>query len=385
MIKQIYLDHAAATPMDERVLKVMTSSMANEFENPSAIYLSGRAARSRMAEYRHAAARQIGARPAEVIFVPGSTEANNLALYGIGSSYPGSKILISAIEHPSVSAAAQSHAHKVIPVDKNGLVDESRLASLVEDDVSLISVIYANNEFGTIQNLKNISRLVASVRQERRLKGNDLPLLLHTDAVQAAQYLDIKVDKLGVDLMTIGAAKLYGPKQIALLYCRGGASLTALVKGGGQERGIRSGTENIAAMAGLVAALELSQSLAKAESRRLKPLAIKLIAGCLEIPDSKLIGHPKQRLVNNVAVSFAGIDGESAVMMLDEHGIQCSTGAACSARNEEASVAIKAMGYSNEQAASTLRFSLGRSTSVDDIDRTVDLLKHIVSKLRSSN
>jgi cysteine desulfurase len=379
-MRQIYLDYAAATPMDPEVLKAMEPFFSERFYNPSAGYLAGRDSRRRLEYIRHKAAIVMGSRPAEIIFTAGATEANNLAIQGVMHQFPQAKVLTSAIEHESVLEPARLFAHREIPTDQNGLIILNKLSNLVDDETVLISVMLVNNEIGTIQPLKEIADLVENISKQRQAQGNKLPLYLHTDAAQAANYLDLHVSRLGIDMMSINGGKIYGPKQSGILYVKAGTKLKPLIIGGGQEFGLRSGTENIAAAAGLATALQTAQARRAAEVRRLTALRVeleKLLAA--QLPASVINGY-KNRAPHLISVTIPGSDNERLMMELDEAGIMCAVGSACSAGRDEASHVLTAIGLSEAVARSTLRFSLGRQTTMNEIKKVAGQLAKLAPK-----
>lgn len=374
-MRQIYLDHAAATPLDPAVLEVMKPYVTERFYNPSAVYLAARDVAKDLAGARSRIAQIIGSRPVEVTFTAGGTEANNLAISGVMRRYPGSKVVVSAIEHDSVLKTAQQYEHAIAPVNEQGVVDLGLLRGLIDDTTVLVSVMYANNEIGTIQPIADVVRLVNEVRADRKQQGIDLPLLVHTDAAQAANYLDIHVSRLGVDLMTLNGGKIYGPKQSGALYVRGGFELEPLIYGGGQEHGLRSGTENVAGAIGFAEALERAQSMRREEARRLQELQNYFFARlAAEIPSAIVNGWRKKRLPNNVHVTIPGQDNERLLFALDAQGILAAAGSACSASSEASSHVLLACGLSEAAARSSLRFTMGRATTKADIDATVSAL-----------
>ena len=377
----IYLDHAAATPLDEDVLAAMLPYFHDQFYNPSATYLSAVQVRKDIDAARALVASILGARASEIVFTAGGTEANNLAIHGLMRRFPGKTVLVSAIEHESVLAAAGQYDHRLIPVRPDGIVDLIALERLITDDTVLLSVMYANNEVGTIQPLREISQLIQKVLQQRRTAGNTLPLLFHTDAAQAGNYLDLHVSRLGVDLMTLNGGKIYGPKQSGVLWGRSGIELLPLVYGGGQERGLRSGTENVPSIIGFARALEQAQAKRHEEARRLQTLQQLFYEQLADaLPQAVVNGSLKKRLPNNVHVTIPGADNERILMQLDEQGIMAAAGSACSASNEEPSHVLRAMGISEIDAQASLRFTMGRSTDEAAIRRTVAVLGDIVAK-----
>lgn len=376
----IYLDYAAATPLDGRVLTAMRPYFAEAFFNPAATYTAARRVREAVDAARAVVAGVLGARPTDILFTAGGTEANNLALHGIMQQYPGKKLLVSAVEHESVISVARAYTHAVVPVRADGLIDFEALRNQIDDETVLISVMYANNEVGTIQPLREVAAVVRQVLEQRRRAGNTLPLYLHTDATQAANYLDLHVSRLGVDLMTLNGGKIYGPKQSGVLYACSGVTLRPLLLGGGQERGYRSGTENVPGIVGFSKALEIAQDMRSDEVRRIGELQ-RLFFALLEekIPTAIINGSRKKRLPNNVHVTLPSHDNERLLMALDEAGIMAAAGSACAASDEEPSHVLRAMGIAVSDAQSSLRFTLGRGTTEQDIRAAVDILHTLVA------
>lgn len=377
----IYLDYAAATPLDPEVLAAMQPYFSERFYNPSATYLAAQDVRSDLEKARAAVAHWFGARPSEIVFTAGGTEANNLAIRGVMQQFPGANLVISAIEHESVLATAQGYDHQLASVTPAGIVDVDALVKLVNDQTVLVSVMYANNETGTIQPIRQISQALETVRQARKQAGNDLPLYLHADAAQAAAYLDLHAARLGVDLMTINAGKIYGPKQVGALFVSSRLQLKPQITGGGQERNIRSGTENVAGAIGLAKALDLVQQRREAEVRRLQGLQkmfFDLLAA--KFPDSVVNGSQKHRLPNNVHVTFPAQDNERLIFQLDAEGILCAAGSACTASSDEPSHVLKAMGKSDVDAQSSLRFTMGRQTTEADIRAVIQTLHNLLNQ-----
>lgn len=368
----IYLDYAAATPVDERVLAAMQPYFTENFYNPSATYLVAKAVAKDLAEARSKVAYWLGARPTEIIFTAGGTEANNLAVRGVMQKYPDANIVVSAVEHESVLAPAQLYDCRIAPVGKDGSVDLVKLAELIDENTVLVSVMYANNEVGTIQPIREIAQII---KDKRAGRTSQTPLYFHTDACQAANYLDLHASRLGVDMMTLNGGKIYGPKQSGALFVHSSVELEPLILGGGQERNMRSGTENVAASIGLSVALDAVQTMRHDESQRLQKLQKHFIEQLTaKIPDILINGSLKKRLPNNVHITIPGTDNERLLVQLDEAGILAAAGSACSASDEEPSHVLRAMGISSEDAQSSLRFTMGRATDEQVIDRTVDAL-----------
>lgn len=369
MKRSIYMDYAAATPVDERVLAAMQPYYNEQFYNPSATYLAARRIKTVVDNARARVAALLGTRSVEVHFVPGATAANAAALQGIMAQYPDKQLLVSSIEHPSVLDFVGQYHGAEIPVTPEGVTDVTALERLLGDDVVLVSVMYANNEVGTIQPLREIGQLVARVREARRQAGNDLPLYLHSDASQAANYLDLHVSRLGVDLMVLNGAKIYGPKQSGILYVRTGVPVAP-----------HGGTDNVPNIVGFARALEIAQASRHEESQRLHTLQQQFM-NLLEqqLPAARINGSRKVRLPSNVHITIPGQDNERLLMALDEAGIMAAAGSACLASSEEPSHVLKAMGASDEDAQSSLRFTLGRDTTEADVRRVVDVLASLVA------
>lgn len=378
-MKRTYLDYAATTPVAPEVLSAMLPYFHDTPGNPSAIYAEGQQARQAIETARSAVARLINARPDELFFVSGGTEADNTALTGIvqAGDGKGRHIITTSIEHHAVLETChflekQGTTVTILAVNKDGIVDPQAIAASIKPETILVSVIMANNEIGTIQNIAAISDIT-------RKSG----VYLHTDAVQAVGRLPVDVQALGVDLLSISAHKLYGPKGIGALYVRKGTRLSPIIWGGGQERGKRSGTENVPGIVGLGRAAQLAGESMTTEAERLTALRDRLISGVLSsIPDSHLNGHPTQRLPNNANFSFSNIEGESICLNLDLAGISASPGSACSSTSTAPSHVLLALGLPHNQVFGSLRLSLGRWTTEADIDRVLQTLPGIVHRLR---
>jgi cysteine desulfurase len=378
-MKQHYFDYAASTPMDTDVLAAMQPYLTTQFYNPSAEYLAAKEVRQALEHARTTVSRVLGTRPSEVYFTAGGTEANNMALQGIMRQYPDANVVVSAIEHSSVLEPAKLFDAQIAPVSSKGIIDLAALEKRIDEKTVLVSIMYANNEIGTVQPIRKIANFLQFVREERRKKGNKLPLFLHTDACQAANYLDLHVSRLGVDLMTLNGSKIYGPKQSGALYVRAGIVLQPLVLGGGQEHGLRSGTENVAGAVGFAAALQKTEKVKRDESDRLKQLRDNLISQLWVLtPNIKINGHEKLRLPNNIHVLIPDCDNERLVMELDERGIICAAGSACSASSEEPSHVLKAIGLSDKDAQSSIRITMGRGTTLKDTKTLAEVLTEVL-------
>ncbi len=371
--------------MHDSVKEVMNKYLSEQFYNPSSTYLLAQQVKKDINDARKTVAHWLGAKPAEIIFTAGATESNNLAIRGVMEKFPSANVVVSAIEHEAVLLPSTKYECKVAPVDSKGRLTLSKLAEHVDDQTALVSIIYANNEIGTIQSLSDVSKLIKDVRHDRKLRGVRQPLYLHTDAVQATNYLDMHVSKLGVDLMTLSGAKIYGPKQMGCLYVRGGTKLEPLIYGGGQEKSLRGGTENVAGIIGFAKAIELVQADRHSEVKRLGELRNKLMKTLVDsLEGVQVAGTMKKRLPNNLNISFPGINGERLVMELDERGVMVATGAACEASNNEPSYVLKALGQSDQKASSSLRISLGRDTNVSEIEKAGKTIVDVVKSLRQN-
>lgn len=377
---QIYLDYAAATAMDLRVLSAMQPYFTDNFYNPSAGYLAAKAVNNSLGMARGEIAKVLGVRPAEVVFTAGGTEANNLAIDGVVRQFPDAHVVVSAIEHDSVLVPAQAYAYSEALVGPDGIIAVDKLKETITDQTVLVSVMYANNEIGTIQPLVKIAQIINEIRLERMHNGNTRPLYFHTDACQAANYLHVYANTLGVDMMTINSGKIYGPKQCGALFVKSTVKVHPQIRGGGQERGMRSGTENMAGIVGFAKALQITTDIREAETKRIAVLQQLFIEQLSQkLPQSKLNGSLANRLVNNVHITIPGTDNERIIYELDERGIQCAAGSACSASKSETSHTLRAIGLSDKDAQSSLRFTMGRQTSRVAVLRAVDTLVKLVA------
>lgn len=370
----VYLDYAAATPLDERVLAAMQPYLTDKFYNPSAAYAAARSVRGDVEAARAAMARIIGAKPAEVICTAGATESINLAVHSLRAAYPDGHFITTAIEHPAVLGSVSSvRRHTLLPVTGSGRLDVSELLKAITDETVLVSVGYVNNEVGTVQPLAAIAGAIRAVRERRMAGGNERPIFFHTDASQALGHLDVHASRLGIDMMTLNAGKAYGPKRSGLLYASAAVPLRPLVKGGGQERGIRSGTEHVADTIGMAAAFELAAAGRAAETKRLQALrrfAIeRLQAG---VAAAIINGDLKRCAPHILNLSIPGVDGERMLMELDERGFMVATGSACAANKDMKSHVLSAMGLADELISGSLRLSFGRTTTEDDISSAIE-------------
>jgi len=373
----IYLDYAAATPVDPQVLEAMEPFFVEQFYNPSATYQAARGVAAELKQARATVAHWLGARANEIIFTAGGTEANNLAIDGILRQYPNGNVVVSAIEHESVLAPAHQFDCREVSVGADGLLNLAALENAIDENTVLVSIMYANNEVGTVQPLKEVAQIIARKRTARKSK---LPLYVHTDACQAANYLDLHVSRLGVDMLTLNGGKIYGPKQSGVLYVGAHVKLQPQILGGGQERNLRSGTENVAQSVGLAKALDLAQSMRHEESARLSKLQQVFIEKLEAVPGVIINGSRKKRLPNNVHITIEGSDNERVLVQLDEAGILAAAGSACSASNEEPSHVLRAMGISDRDAQASLRFTMGRQTTLEAVTKTAATLQQLIAR-----
>jgi len=374
----IYLDNAASTPVHEKVIEEMVPYFREQYGNPSSIHRHGRFANMAIQNARKRIASLINAHNNEILLTSGGTESNNTAIYGIASQSKGKHIITSSIEHdailePCKRLEKEGYTISFLPVDKHGFVDPEDLKKEISSDTCLITIMYANNEVGTIQSIK---KMVQIAREKN--------IIFHTDAVQAVGKIPIDVKELGVDLLSISSHKINGPKGVGALYIRNGVKISPLILGGGQENGLRSGTENVASIVGFGTACALAKNNMDENSIHLKKLTAKLTTRILhEIPSTTLNGHPDMRTPNNTHFTFFGINGEDLIIKLDEHKISASTGSACSVKIQKASHVLKAMGFSHEQVTGSLRLTVGITNTEQEIDETVDTLKKVVRELRA--
>ena len=379
MNKEIYLDNSATTMTDERVFEAMKPFFNVYYGNPGSMHHKGLEAKKALDASREIIADILNCQPKEVIFTAGGTESINLAIKGVVYALKdkGNHIITQTTEHPAVLETCEfleKEGFKVtyLDVDKYGMISLDDLKNAITDETILVSIMYANNEIGTIQPLKEISEIC---------KENKV--YFHTDACQASGLLDMNVQNLGVDLMTINGSKVYGPKGIGMLYVRSGTKIKPLIHGGGQENKLRSGTENIPAIVGFAKALEIAQEEKHSEVERLTKLRDRLIKEVLEtIPKCFLNGHPTKRLPNNANISILEIEGEAILLYLDEEGICASSGSACTSKTLDPSHVVIATGYPYEAAHGSIRFSLGRHTTEEGVDKLLKVLPGIVQNLR---
>lgn len=374
--REVYLDYAAATPVDPEVAAAMAPYLAERFWNPSAPYSRAREVRDDVERARASIARALGARPDCLTFTAGATEANNLAFAAVEGH-----VVVDAIEHESVLACAATHARRTVRVGTDGLVDPAVVARAIRPETELVSVELANGEIGCVQPVREIARVVAAERARRLEAGERTPIYLHSDASQAAGALSVNVSSLGVDMLTLSAAKLYGPKQVGVLWASEDVRLRPLVYGGGQEGGVRSGTENVAGIVGVARALELAIERRASESAHLTALRERLRSRILElVPWAHVSGpsNPKRRLPGLLSVSFAGIEARRLVIALEREGVFVGTGSACAASRMRVSHVLEAIGMPRELAEGSLRLTLGRPTTEEDVDHAAEAIGRAV-------
>jgi len=379
-LRKVYLDHSATTPVRSEVAELVLRYMTDTFGNPSSVHGFGREARKGVEEARERVASLINADPREIVFTSGGTEADNLAIKGVAlaNRKKGRHIITSAIEHHAVLHTCEflekeGYEVTVLGVDSAGLVSPDDLKAALRDDTILVSIMMANNEMGAIQPIKEL----AAIARERGV-------YFHTDAVQAVGQVKVDVEELGVDLLSLSAHKIYGPKGVGALYVRRGTKIKPIAHGGGHERRMRAGTENVPGIVGLGLAAKLAQEELEDRRRHLLKLRDKLIEGILDrVEDVRLNGPREERLPNNVNISFAYVEGESILLNLDLQGIAASSGSACTSGSLEPSHVLLAMGISHELAHGSVRMSLGTGNSEEDIDYVLEVLPSIIERLRS--
>jgi cysteine desulfurase len=374
----IYLDNAASTQIHDDVLDSMLPYLKEQYGNPSSIHRYGRLTRKAIHKARKQIASLINADPAEILITSGGTESNNTALVGISSQFPDSQIITSSIEHDAILEPCKKLNSKgfqvdYLPVDKSGMINIEDLKNMISKKTSLVSVMFGNNEVGTIQPISEITKIC-----------HENNVFFHTDAVQAVGKLPVDVKKLDVDLLSISSHKLYGPKGVGALYIKDGVKIYPMILGGGQEFRLRSGTENVASIVGFGQACEIAQNHLIENISLVKKLQTILVKKVLkEIPEVTFNGNSESRLTNNAHFTFLGVNGEDLIIKLDEYGIAASTGSACSVNTQKASHVLESMGFSLEQITGSLRLTVGIFNTENEINETVDILKKVVEELRA--
>ena len=382
----IYLDNAASTAVHPEVVKEMLPYFDVQYGNPSSIHQFGRKAKNAIQKARKQVAALIGAEQDEILFTSGGTESNNTILYGfptlrdvshVSFSFDKNHIITSSIEHEAILEPCKKLEEKgvkitYLPVDKHGIIDSNDVTNSIAENTVLVSIMFANNEVGTIQPIKEISEIC---------KKYQIPL--HTDAVQAVGKIPIDVKELGVDALSISSHKINGPKGIGALFIKKGLKIVPYITGGGQENGLRSGTENVASIVGFGKACEIAKERFNENISHFQTLHSSMLSRIVkEIPHVKLNGHPEKRIFNNIHFTFLGVNGEDLIIKLDEHGIAASTGSACSVHTQKASHVLKAMDFNHEQITGSLRMSFGYMNTLDEVEQTVEVLKMVVAELR---
>ncbi len=379
-MKRIYMDYAATTPADPAVVKAMLPYFTESFGNPSSLYSYGQENKQALDKARDTVAGAIGARADEIIFTGGGTEADNTALSGVAraNKQKGNHIITTTVEHHAILETCAALAKEgvettYVPVDNFGVVSPDDIKKAITPKTILISVMHANNEVGSIQPVEEIGRI-----------AKQAGVYLHTDAVQTVGHIPVNVDDLGVDLLSLAAHKLYGPKGVGVLYVRRGTRIEPFIHGGAQEKGRRAGTENVAGIVGLAKAVELAMPELDSERKRITALRDKLIKGMFDRIDLMQVnGHPTKRLPNNVNVSIDYVEGESMLLNLDLEDICVSTGSACSSTSAEPSHVLRAMRVDPARAHCSLRFTLGKWTTEDEVDRVLTVMPEAVGRLRA--
>ncbi|MCQ2570963.1 MAG: cysteine desulfurase [Candidatus Saccharibacteria bacterium] len=377
----IYLDYAAATPLSEKAKRAMLPYFDEKFFNPSAAYLPATETRRDYEQAKADIAHVIGAKAADIVMTSGATEANSLVFASIPND---AEVLISAVEHPSILENAKQKKYQTIAVDESGRVNLDDLRAKITPQTQLISICLASSELGTIQPLSDVARIVLEERTRRAFAGEKTPIYFHSDASQGLGLMEVKVSRLGVDLITINAAKVYGPKGIGALYVGHNVRLNPQTHGGGQELGLRSGTENVPATMAFAAAILEAEKHLFGERKRLSLLRNKFKKLLSEkIEGLEFLGKEKTQLVNFMPISIPGLDAERLIFALEEHEVYLSTGAACAASKGEKSPTLRAIGLSDEQIAGSLRITLGRPTTDEDVERAADAIAQVVAKERA--
>lgn len=377
----VYLDHAAATPLDQRVFLAMQPFFETQFYNPSASYRGGREARAALEAARAEIGGVLGAKPNDIVFTAGATESINLAVHG--TLQGGGHAVLGALEHASVRSAVSGYPHTIAGCDERGIVSVEAIRAVLRDDTTLVSVAYADSEFGVVQSLSDIAHMLDDVRSARRRSGSTTPLYFHTDASQAAIALDLQVARLGVDMMTLNAAKCYGPKQVGVLWLQSSVQLASMFAGGGQERGLRGGTENVAGAVGFATALTLAQRARHSENIRLEAIKTILRDGLVGGVEGLVVdGHKKRSLPGLLHVHLPGLDAERVVFRLDMEDIFVATGAACAASKQQRVPALSAIGLTPEEADGSLRMSAGKCTTLEQVQAAVPRIVAAIQKER---
>lgn len=372
----IYLDHAAATPVDAKVQAAMEPFFSDSFYNPSAPYAPAIAVRREYEAAKQTIARSIGAKADDLVMTAGATESINLAFASVNGH-----VVTANIEHHAVLRAAELHEYTLVEADAKGVVSADKIKAAIRPSTQLVSIALANNELGTIQPLRDIAEVIQQIRSERLARGDYTPLYLHTDASQGIGQLDVNVARLGVDMLTLNAAKAYGPKQVGLLWAAPAVQLTPTIVGGGQERGLRSGTENVPGVIGFAKAMELAAAHRKFEADRLTKLRDGLQKALLDaFPSAVVSGNLRHRLAGHLHVSFPGLDAERVLFGLEMRGVLVATGSACAANKGTRSHVLTAIGLEPEVADGSLRLTLGHLSNEENTQKAAELLIEEITK-----
>lgn len=374
----IYLDNAASSPVNEQVLQEMIPFLKENFGNPSSIHKLGRISNKAIQNARKQIAQLVNAEPKEILITSGGTESNNTALFGIAHSKRGHHIVTSAIEHEAILEPCKKLEQEgfditFVKVDETGLVNPADIKKSITPKTCLVSIMFANNEVGTIQPIQEISKIC-----------HENHILFHTDAIQAVGKVGVDVKSLGIDLLSISSHKINGPKGVGALYIKNGIEINPFIYGGGQENGLRSGTENVASIVGFGKACQLAKENLDQNISKMRNLRNKLINKIItEIPKVTVNGNQEYRIPNNAHFTFLGVNGEDLIIKLDENGIAASTGSACSVKVQKESHVLKAMGFSHDQISGSLRLTVGPSNTESEIEQTIETLKKVVKELRT--
>ena len=374
----IYLDNAASTVIHNEVFQEMIPFLKEQYGNPSSIHHSGRMASRAIQKARKQIANLISANPEEILFTSGGTDSNNIALFGITHTNKGKHIITSSIEHDAVLEPCKKLEKEgfdvtYLPVSGDGLINPEDVKKSITKNTCLVSIMFANNEVGTVQPIGEIAKLCSEKR-----------IFFHTDAIQAIGKLEINVKELRLDMLSISSHKINGPKGVGALYIKSGTKIEPYIFGGGQENGLRSGTENVASVVGFGKACELAKENLEKNILHFKNLRDVLVSKVMkEIPYVSINGHPEKRIPNNAHFTFLGVNGEDLIIKLDEEGIAASTGSACSVRTQKESHVLRAMGFLHEQIAGSLRLTVGSMNTISEIENTITVLKRVVKELRS--
>lgn len=382
-----YFDYAASTPIDPKVLKEMGDFQRKNYANPSSLHRLGKEMRASLEDSRKRIAKVLGAKPAEIIFTSGSTESTRIAIEGVAKKFSAGRVMMSSIEHDATRSVFEQlesagRMGTILTVDETGIINPQLLKATINDSIVLVCVQYANHEIGTIQPIAKVAQILAETRKDRDARGITLPIYLYVDAAQSS-LLSLSVSRLGIDLLSLSANKFYGPVGVGALYIRAGVGISPLNTAGGQESGLRGGTENVAGALGMASALELVQKSRQSETKRLEGLRDYLWKEIQKkVEGVSLNGSSKSRLPGNLNITVDGAAGETMVAYLDKEGFGVATGSACTAANQDPSHVLLAIGLSRQQAESSLRITMGRGTTKKDVDGLIRAMTKVVPRVR---